>query len=92
MAPKRKCVYNKTLEEEFPFIKRGITDSDVKCNKCSANFNIANSGRSAITQHLQTSKHKEAEVRASSSKSLNSFFVSKIFDDKVKDLALKEAS
>lgn len=92
MAPKRKCIFNQILQEEFPFIKKGMTDSDVKCNKCLASFNIANSGRSAITQHIQTAKHKEADIRASTSKSLNSFFVNKNSDDTLKALALKEAS
>lgn len=92
MAPKRKCIFNKTLEEEFPFIKKGITDSDVKCNKCSASFDIANSGRSAITRHIQAAKHKKANIRTSTSRSLNSFFVNKNFHDKLKASAIKAVS
>lgn len=92
MAPKRKCTFNQALQEEFPFIKKGKSDSDVRCSKCLATFNIANSGRSAINQHLQTSKHKDADRQASTSKSLNEFFVNKRDNNTQNALALKEAS
>jgi len=91
MAPKRKCIFNDKLQEEFPFIKKTVTESDVRCEKCMANFNIANSGKAAIKQHIETSKHKEADLRASC-KQIKSFFKSEMFLDREKSLALKEAS
>lgn len=92
LAPKRKCIFNDKLQEEFPFIKKTITESDVRCEKCTANFNIANSGKAAIKQHIETSKHKEADLRASSYKQIKSFFRSEVFQDREKSLPLKEAS
>lgn len=92
MAPKRKCVFNDELKEEFPFIRTTATQHDVKCNKCLAIFSIANSGRSAIKQHLQTAKHKEADKLTAKNKPLSSFLRRQAFDDEEKMLAIKEAS
>lgn len=92
MAQKRKCVFNSELEKEFPFIKRANTDNEVKCVKCLAQFSIANSGRAAITQHLNTTKHKKADFAASSSKPITKLFRPLTFDDQVKKLALREAT
>lgn len=39
MTPKRKCIFNDKLQKEFPFKKK--TQSDVRCEKDMANFNIA---------------------------------------------------
>lgn len=61
MTPKRKCVFNNKLQEEFLYIKKTVTERDVRCEKYLANFNIANSGRTAIKQHIETTKHKEAD-------------------------------
>ncbi|PSN56188.1 hypothetical protein C0J52_01419 [Blattella germanica] len=63
-ASKRKCVFNFELQSLYPFLKRGKTDSDVHCQKYSAVFSIANGGKSEITRHLETAKHKSADTVA----------------------------
>lgn len=47
--PKRKCVFNKALQEKYPFIKlRGICPSDVLCEKCSTQFSVSHEGESDV--------------------------------------------
>lgn len=92
MPRKRKCVFNSELEEEFPFIKKNFSDSDVRCERCSALFSIANSGRTNIQHHLETKKHKNAVIAACSSNTLTNFFKSKTFTNKEKDLAVIEGA
>lgn len=92
MPPKRKCKFNNKLGREFPFIKSTeLGECDVRCNKCSATFSIANGGRSSIVQHISSEKHKRVDMSATSSKPLSSIFKNKVFNDREKNLALKEA-
>lgn len=93
MAPtKRKCNFNDDLKSEFPFIKTTSSSNEVRCEKCLAHFSIANSGRTDIKQHLQTQKHKRADLAKSSSKVLTNFLRSNTFNDKEKDLAIVEGT
>ena len=67
--PKRKCVFNSDLQKEYPYIKKTISDSDVRCNKYSSTFSISHWGeggevQSDISQHINSEK-QEAEVIAS---------------------------
>ena len=71
---KRKCVFNSELQNLYPFLKRGKTDSDVHCQKCSALFSIANGGKSEITRHLETAKHKSADTAGAFSATITNFF------------------
>lgn len=56
--PKRKCKFSEKYTEEFPFIKRGILDTDAHCTKCNSNLSVSHGGISDIKEHLQTEKHK----------------------------------
>lgn len=67
-------VLNDKLQEEFGFIKKTKTDSDVRCNICNAEFSIAHSGRTDITLHMNSAKHKNALQAISSSGSVTNFF------------------
>ncbi|PSN32758.1 hypothetical protein C0J52_23329 [Blattella germanica] len=88
---KRKCVFNSELQSLYPFLKRGKTDSDVHCQKCSALFSIANGGKYEITWHQETAKHKSADTAAASSVTISIFFLSKDFGPKENKLAAAEA-
>lgn len=73
--PKRKCIFNKTLQEKFPFIKlRGICPSDVLCEKCSTQFSVSHGGGSDVEQHLRSEKHKNADRAAAASHPLQRYF------------------
>lgn len=76
MPPTRgKCILNDQLVERFPFLSnvQGKTQSDVYCKLCKSEFNIANSGKSAIEAHVKTLKHQNIERAKSSSKSMKEF-------------------
>lgn len=52
------------------------TDSDVHCNVCNSDFNIAYAGKSDITNHLNSVKHKKALQAASTSRPVTQYFPS----------------
>lgn len=81
--PKRKCVFNDELQKEYPFIKKHCGDSIVFCNKCMCSFSIAHGGKDDINQHLKTRKHKDADISASSSKTMTRFFKTQTVDEKL---------
>lgn len=71
---KGRCVFNAKLRENYPFIEKTTSDSDVKCNKCSSRFSIAGGGNSDIVRHLKTDKHVRALSAASSSQTITTHF------------------
>lgn len=67
-------VLNDSLSEQYNFIKKTKSDSDVRCNVCNANFNISHGGKSDIESHLKSEHHLKALSAASSSQSMTKFF------------------
>lgn len=62
------------LKCEFPYIVvKAKDDSIVRCTLCGSDFSIAVGGRSAITKHKDTNKHKQSHDAAASSSEINSF-------------------
>lgn len=59
---RRVCVFNKSLQKKYPFLRKqnDKTDSDVYCKICSSNISIANGGLSHIRKHIITGKHQRA--------------------------------
>lgn len=47
--------------------------SDVLCDKCGSEFNIANSGRSGIKDHISSKKHSGKLLVVSSSRTMKNF-------------------
>lgn len=79
MAPKRgKCVFNAELAKKYPFMEKveNKTASDVHCNTCNSDFNIAFAGKSDIERHIASGKHKDALQAASTSRTVTQFFPS----------------
>lgn len=74
MPPKRKCTFNCQLQTEYPFIKKTCVEWEVRCNKCASTFSIAHGGRSDITSHIATDKHKRADNAAASTSLASKFF------------------
>lgn len=50
---RRTCIFNTELAKKYPFIINvpNRTPSDVRCTVCTAEFSVANSGRSDIEKH-----------------------------------------
>jgi len=92
MSNKRKCIFNKDLENQYKFIKKNNTNSHVKCDKCNSLFSIANGGKSDIVQHLKTVRHKQADLASSSSSLITSFVRKQGFNDNERHLAVIEGT
>ena len=72
---KEECHLSDALKLGFPFINSVSDDKNVlQCSVCSSTFKIASGGRTAITEHLQAQKHKNAMVAKSLSGSLTNYF------------------
>ncbi|KAJ8909479.1 hypothetical protein NQ315_015409, partial [Exocentrus adspersus] len=57
----RKCHFTEQLQHQFPYIKRAPEDKDytvVKCSICQVIFDLSRGGRSSITKHSDSAKHK----------------------------------
>ncbi|KAL4721217.1 hypothetical protein ACJJTC_019542 [Scirpophaga incertulas] len=72
--PKRKCSFNVSLQEKYPFIKQINTPSDVRCEKCRTEFSVSHSGGGDIEHNLKSDKHKNGDRAAASSSSMLNFF------------------
>lgn len=61
---KQKQVYTfyENLAKIFPFIKKTKSGSNIHCLKYSGTYSLRHGGRSDITQHLKTEKHKAADT------------------------------
>ena len=87
---KRKCTFNERLQSEYPFIRKTVSASDVRCEKCRSDFSIAHGGVSDIVKHLSTKRHKSADISASSSKAVTDYFKSARPSDKDLEVAATE--
>lgn len=93
--PKRKCVLTEKLRTEYPFIVPcncdGKVNEKVKCTQCNAIFSIQHGGRSDITQHIATKRHKLAENASVSSK-VSDYFSKKAMGEMERNLAADDAT
>ncbi|CAB3256295.1 unnamed protein product [Arctia plantaginis] len=73
--PKRKCSFNISLQQKYPFIKQRKDDTaDVTCEKCRTDFSVGHGGASDIEKHLKSERHRLADQATASSSSMLSFF------------------
>ena len=87
---KRKCIFNEHLQARYPFIRKTISASDVRCEKCKSDFSIAHSGVGDILKHLGTKRHKSVDISASSSKAVTDYFKSARPSEKDLEVAATE--
>lgn len=67
-------VFNDKLKEEYKFLKQCQNSNDcVKCLTCNAEFSVEHRGRYDIVIHLQSERHKKANLAASTA-SIKTFF------------------
>jgi len=92
MGPKRLCCFTEKLEKEFPFIQKlkPNNDFDIHCTICLSNFSVTHSGKTDITGHLKTNKHKNAKETVITSNKVSDFFMQLNANDKSLKLAAKE--
>lgn len=58
--PIKKSRFIDTLKTKYPFIQTTISDRDMRCNQCHAEFNIGKNGSWAIERHVRTTKHQRS--------------------------------
>ncbi|CAI6360864.1 unnamed protein product [Macrosiphum euphorbiae] len=92
MAPKRLCSFTDKLQNEFPFIKKVKTDNnfDVQCTVYLSTFSVSHGGKTDITYHMKSNKHKIAQKAALTSGKVNNFFTPLKANDESLKLAAKE--
>lgn len=90
--PKRKCVFNDKLKEEYKFLRQCQNSNDrVRCLICNSEFSVEHRGRYDIENHLQCERHKKAS-QAASTASIKSFFKLTDVTDVELQCAAKEAT
>jgi predicted nucleic acid-binding Zn finger protein len=90
---RRLCRFTENLQSEFTFLKKVRNDNDynVYCTICSSSFSVSHGGRSDITDHLKTNKHKTAK-QAGTFSSVSNYFTPLKADDNALKLAAKEVT
>jgi hypothetical protein len=71
---KRRCLFNDNLQKNYPFIKKANLEDKVQCTICKGVFSIDHGGKSDITDHLKTKKHKEAALASIASEKIGKYF------------------
>jgi hypothetical protein len=56
----KKCVFTKSLEAGYLFLKEGQQVGKVLCSICKSQFSTEHGGRSDILQHIKKKKRKHA--------------------------------
>ncbi|XP_036320408.1 uncharacterized protein LOC118734840 [Rhagoletis pomonella] len=91
MPPHRKCVFNEEMQNQYKFLKK-IHASEVQCLRCLAVFSIANGGKYDVLRHLQSRKHRNADVAASTSKTVLNFVRMRTMDAQGRKTSINEGT
>jgi len=73
-------MFNEKLSTEFLFLKE-VADERVTCTKYLSTFTIYHGGRSDITDHVTTRRHKSAEEASASTLRDSSHFKMTVPED-----------
>jgi hypothetical protein len=76
MLKKRKCVVSESLLKEFDFLKQAVNEHSAFCSLCQTSFTVASGGRTSVSEHVATKRHKSAVVTQSSNTKVSTFFKS----------------
>jgi len=72
--PKRKNFFLNSYEKEFSSIKRSKKGEDYAfCSVCDDDICLSATGKTAISKHQKTEKHKKAQKAANTSKGIQEF-------------------
>lgn len=75
--PKRKCFFQENYSEEWSFIKQGRSENEAECKICQCYISIAHGGRTDITKHIGSVKHKSRMYSANTSRTMDNYFLTK---------------
>jgi hypothetical protein len=92
MLKKPKCVVSESLTKEFEFLKRGVNEHSAFCSLFQTSFTVASGGRTSVSEHVETKRHKNAVVTQSSNTKVSTFFMSIIPDKNDMAIALQEGT
>jgi hypothetical protein len=92
MSKKRKCVVSESLLKEFEFLKQGVSEHSAFCSLCQTSFTFASGGRTSVSKHVATKRHKSAVVTQSSNTKISTFFKSIVPDKNYMAIALREGT
>jgi hypothetical protein len=90
MSKKRKCVVSESLLKEFEFLKQGVNEHSASCSLCQTSFTVASGGRTSVSEHVATKRHKSAVVTQSSNTEVSTFFNSIVPDKNDMAIARQE--
>jgi hypothetical protein len=87
--PKRRCVFTKSLEAEYPFLKQQQQVGKVLCSICKSWFSIQHGSCSDMLQHFKKRKHSIAAETKSCNKKVTSYFTKETITSECKHIAAK---
>ncbi|KAL4120168.1 hypothetical protein QTP88_012898 [Uroleucon formosanum] len=91
--PKRLCRFTPELRNKYSFLKEiNGSDSELLCGKCKRTFSISHGGGYDIERHIQSIKHKYADIAVSSSKSLTTYYKSSAPSSRDLEIAAAEGA
>ena len=83
---KRKCKFKDEFEQIKDIKRSKKNDEWFRCELCGMDIKLASGGRTALTEHTDSNRHKENLKAAQSTQSLTNFFPSNsaptLIDDK----------
>jgi hypothetical protein len=92
MSKKRKFVVSESLLNEFEFLKQGVNEHSAFCSLCQTSFTVASGGKTSVSEHLATKRHKSAVVTQSNNTKVSTFFKSIVPDKNDMAVALQEGT
>lgn len=73
--PDYKTSFNPEWSKKYPWVKPNTRDNyKVSCSLCKSEISVANKGEGALSQHMNTDKHKTAEKAAAKTISIRDHF------------------
>lgn len=74
-----KCKFNKEWLKIYDWIEEVKDDKDkAKCKLCNSMFSVSNKGHASITQHRDTTTHRNNANAAAKTVAIDNLFQSKI--------------
>ncbi|XP_077789067.1 uncharacterized protein LOC144328694 isoform X1 [Podarcis muralis] len=90
---KRLCKYREKWEKEFSFLKKSrVGHGHAFCTICSCNFSVSHGGRTDVTQHKKSAKHKRGLEAQKHAPAMSTFVTRNTTEaDQVRNVEVKMA-
>jgi hypothetical protein len=79
--PKRRCIFIKSSEDKYPFLKEDQQVEKVLCSICKSQFSTEHGGCSDTLQHITKRKHIIPAETKGCSKKVMSYFTKETLID-----------